>query len=227
MKGLSLLPQVALFCVVAYACSDSTAPAISDAVAARTQREGVVGRPPPPPVKATVVICVTGDGCATVDAVYNAVSPPPPPPPLGAPIAAALAATDEDDIDDPSGGSGVCTFPGKASLKFEKTKKKHPLPDGVTTNKARLKCKNFVASGRGTIEYESFAGHVVVILREVTFFDNTQDCGLSATPCATFETTATVNGLPARATGNAFNREYFDSVCVGEGQPSFCTGGGS
>lgn len=70
MKCSALLPQVALVLAVAYACSDSTAPAISNAVAAVTQRASDIGKQPPPPVSTVIAISIASPGAAIFTGVF-------------------------------------------------------------------------------------------------------------------------------------------------------------
>lgn len=60
MKCLPLLPQVALVFAVAYACTDSTAPANSHAsLVPKNPTLAFLGDPPPPPVDAGIIITVS------------------------------------------------------------------------------------------------------------------------------------------------------------------------
>jgi hypothetical protein len=58
MKRFPLLPQLALVFAVIYACSDSTAPANSNALAPKDAVLGFLGDPPPPPVDAAINITI-------------------------------------------------------------------------------------------------------------------------------------------------------------------------
>ncbi len=238
MKRFPLLPLVALVLAVAYACTDATAPPHSHALLVPKDLALALGNPPPPPVDAAVVICA-GGACVVVNGVYNAEG--------GVPAAAATAfatafatAAEEDEIDDPGKGTGVCTFPGKASLKFDHSgnqseqgddfDKKQRRGFAVSTKNARIKCKDLVASGKGTIEYQVGGRQVVVMLEEVLTFDNQPHCASTGLPqpfqigfCAEFTAKATVNGVATVATGDAFERTYYDHVCpVPQLEEGFC-----
>jgi len=72
MKYSPLLPQVALVFAVAYACTDSTAPANSHSLLSPTDPvlAAKVGDPPPPPVDVAMTITVSSPGRALFTGVY-------------------------------------------------------------------------------------------------------------------------------------------------------------
>lgn len=219
-QTLKFLPLVAV--AFAAACTDSTTAPVTPARALLVPNGPLfaAGEAPPPPVDAAVVVCA-GGACAVFSATYNASKG-------SAPVAAAAiagatiftAAAEEDDPDDPGEGTGVCFWTKKASLKFDKQKKPKHHGDGdvQTTGKARIVCKNLVASGRGTLEFDSPSGRVVVMLKEVIDFDNRRPCSGS---CADFSANATVGDQTEVAMGQVFERSYFDATCqivpAGEG----------
>ena len=188
MKRFPLLPLVALVALfVAGACTDATSPPNAPAIRSPNNPSLVTGNAPPPPVDASIVIC-GGGGCVVVDGSYNATG--------GFEAFAALAAEEEADFAANAGVEGRCSQPGKAWLKFDRMRKHHGHgahhgDDVRLKGKPKIRCKDEVATGKGTIEYEMFGQKVVVKLREIIFFDNTQECGPSTTPCASFMDAAT------------------------------------
>lgn len=70
MKFRSLLPLVALVVAVAYACSDSSAPVRSHSLVAPTEMDGVLGKPPPPPVSTAIYVEIQSPGVAVFTGVF-------------------------------------------------------------------------------------------------------------------------------------------------------------
>lgn len=70
MKFRSLLPLVALVFAVAYACTDTSAPVRSNSLMAPTELDGVLGKPPPPPVSTVIYVDVQSPGVAVFTGVF-------------------------------------------------------------------------------------------------------------------------------------------------------------
>lgn len=168
MKCFRLLPQVALVLAVAYACSDSTSPALSNAVAVGNQRASVVGKQPPPPVPTVIAVTITS---FPVSAVFTGVY-----------FTNGLIHND---------GVGVETSDGMAWLRFDN---KQPdlggLSGGASAN-ARFMVKGTdLPTGSGTLT----VGGVAYKIDQVLSFARFPTCGLSEegpTPCAHIEFTVT------------------------------------
>jgi hypothetical protein len=169
---------------------------------------GVIrGNPPPPPADAIVSVCSSASGCTVFEGTYFSD---------GADDALTAAITQLVE--------GACTFPESTSwLKFGN----HQDPigtDGEVSANAQIRCHNGRAAGNGRIEY-SVAGQAIVIqLQDVQTFVNSPECSVAEPFCASFTANVTINGAPAGvATGQAFNREFFEENCdIGEGGSVFC-----
>ena len=167
MKCSALLPQVALVLAVAYACSDSTAPAISDAVAARTQRASVVGKQPPPPVSTVIAVTITS---LPATAIFTGVF-----------FNNGLI---HDD-------GTVETSTGTAWLRFDNNQPSNLgfLP-GTTSANARFMAHDMNLSGNGTLTI----GGVDYQINQVLSFVRLESCGFAEetpSPCAHIEFTVT------------------------------------
>lgn len=155
MKYSPLLPQVALVFAVAYACTDSTAPANSHAsLTPRNPTLDALGDPPPPPVDAAIGVC-TNAGCAAYDGTYfsNGSS-------LESQLAAALVA--DQDI-----------FNGTAWLKFDNT-------PGTASANARFKRQDDKKTFSGSLTINT---QLITIVTVDEFFVE-DDCGTPTDPCA-------------------------------------------
>ena len=205
MKPLQLLPQVALVFAVAYACSDSMAPASSNAV--RTPKDPTLitlGDPPPPPVDVAVTFTISSQ---TFSGPFNGVYFA-----NGHSLESAVAAAEV--------GDQSLTFEGTAWLRLDNTQ---PDAFGTSTSaNARFQTSNGKLSGHGTLY---ILGHVVVITEVTSFFAN-PECGIPGAPCAIVTFKATVNGDPDHTgTAEAFDRDTCDFVDPGEGDPYYdCSG---
>jgi hypothetical protein len=168
MKCFRLLPQVALVLAVAYACSDSTSPALSNAVAVGNQRASVVGKQPPPPVPTVIAVTITS---TPATAIFTGVF------------------FNNGLIHD--NGVGAETSTGTAWLRFDN---KQPsglgFLDGTASANARFMAHDLNFSGNGTLTL----GGVDYKIDQVISFVRFESCGFAEegpTPCAHIEFTVT------------------------------------
>ena len=161
----------------------------------------VAGNPPPPPADAIVSVCSPA-GCSVFEGTYFSDG-------ADASLTAAITQLVE----------GACAFPESRSwLKFGNHQE--PLgADCTVSSNAQIRCHNGTAAGNGRISYEVGGVPIVIHFQDVQTFVNSPDCSLDEPFCASFTATVTVNGVPTgEATGQAFNREFFEENCdIGEG----------
>jgi len=192
---LPLVPQVALVFAVAYACSDSTAPANSHALL--TPKDPVVamlGDPPPPPVDVAMTITVSSPGSALFTGVYFR---------NGSSIASQVAAGEVGD---------ESIFNGTAWLRLNNAQ---PDPTrGSASANARFKNQDDNLSATGTLTFREFVGGVFVnvvykiTFKEGDFFIPSDDCSFNFQTCAIIKFTAIdANGVEHPGTATAFNVE--------------------
>jgi hypothetical protein len=167
MKIPPLLPQVALVFAVAYACSDSAAPANSRALLTPKNPTAQFEEPPPPPVDVSIAITITSD---PVTAIFTGVF-------------------FNNGLIHDEGGGVTPTFDGMAWLRFDNRQ-----PDGVggffsgtTSANARFMVKGTeTPTGHGTLTI----GGVVYTIVQVFSFVRLAGCGElgeAPTPCAHIE----------------------------------------
>jgi hypothetical protein len=176
MKRFPLLPLFALVFAVAYACSDSTAPATSRALLAPKNPVGFFGDPPPPPVDVAMTININSPGSAVFTGVYFSNG----------------KICDDGSCSEP-------TFDGTAWLRLDN---KQPTPNGTASPNTRFMVKDVSPpTGMGTL---TFGAEVFKIVRVDTFTPS-NFCGpaapgfppSSASPCASITFTAeVVGGVP-------------------------------
>lgn len=207
MKPLQLLPQVALVVAVAYACSDSMAPANSTAY--RTPKDPTLiqlGDPPPPPVDVAVTFTISSH---TFSGPFNGVYFA-----NGHSLESSVAAAEV--------GDQSLTFDGTAWLRLDN---KQPDAFGTSTSaNARFKTTDGRLSGNGRLVFAD--GELVVVITEVTSFVANPQCGIPGDPCAFITFNATVNGVSGHTgTAEAFDRDTCVFVDPGEGDPFYNCGG--
>jgi hypothetical protein len=199
MKWSPLIPQVALVFAVAYACSDSTAPANSRALLAPGNPISQFDEPPPPPVNVVISIEIFSPGAAVFTGVYFTNG----------------AITDD-------GTGTVPLFDGTAWLRFDN---KQPDLGGTTSANARFMAKDMDYSGHGTIFIGAFAYKIV----SVQNFTRFATCGeTEGTPdaCATVQFTA-VDQFGGTHTGNAQAFDRASCLVDDDGELIFvCDDGG-
>ena len=174
MKRFPLLPQLALVFAVIYACSDSTAPANSNAMLSPTgPLLGFLGDPPPPPVDVGMTISVNSPGRAVFTGVFFS----------------------NGKISD-DGSSSESTFDGTAWLRLNNNNKQ-PTSAGQTSANTRFMVKdNNPPTGMGTltfVEGDVSVTYTIVSVEEFTLFNNS-DCKVNFQPCVHIDFTAQVVG---------------------------------
>ena len=197
MKRFPLLPQVALVLAVAYACTDSTSPALSNAVAVGNQRASVVGKQPPPPVATAITITVSGGTSLAARSLTAAFF-------VAAPFTGKY-------------------FSNKNDMAWLKLDNSQPTTLGTASGNAEFKAHgtDFMGAGRLMIE-----GHEVIITSVEAFFAN-PECGITGEVCAQIEFTATVDGDPGQqGQAEAFDKDTCTLYDPGEGDPFFICGSG-
>ncbi len=158
MKVFPLVPQLALVCAVIYACSDSTAPANSNALLAPTNPHlNAFGDPPPPPVETAIEVC-TSAGCASYDGTYFS---------NGGTLASTIAAAEVGDAD---------IFNGTAWLKFANSK----ATNGTASSNARFKRQDAKLSGTGTLTINNQVINITTVDEFIPF----ESCATAGAPCA-------------------------------------------
>ena len=201
MKVFPLVPQLALVCAVIYACSDSTAPANSNAKLAPSSPLFLLGDPPPPPVETAIGVCTDG-GCATYDGTYFS---------NGSSLASAIAAAEVGDQD---------IFNGTAWLKFNNSK----ATNGTASSNARFKRQDAKLSGMGTLTINLHAIHIV----NATEFFPRDNCGLPGDPCAEITFSYTIDNNPfVHEDGDAaaFDKGTNCTLYTGDGFQYVCGSG--
>jgi hypothetical protein len=184
MKCSPLLPKFALVLAVAYACSDSMAPANSHPLVTPTHLAGILGKPPPPPVSTVIAVSIGDPEFAVFTGVYfsNGVI---------------------DEVGTPSE-----TFDGTAWLRLDNNNMQ-PNLGGTATANTRFMVKDAnPPTGMGTL---FIAGHTFTIV-SVQSFTHSADCGapapgFSASPCASINFMVTNElGVPYPAEAQAFDK---------------------
>lgn len=200
MKYSPLLPQVALVFAVAYACTDSAAPANSRALLAPNNPAGQFGEPPPPPVDVAISVEVFSPGAAVFTGVYFTNG----------------AITDD--------GSGtVPLFDGTAWLRFDN---KQPDLGGTTSANARFMAKDLDFSGRGTLTILG-VDYTIVSVESFTRFATCGESEETPTPCADIQFTA-VDASGVEHSGNAQAFDRASCLVEDDGELFFvCDDGGS
>jgi hypothetical protein len=171
MKYSPLLPQVALVFAVAYACSDAAAPANSRSLLAPNNPTGQFGEPPPPPVDVVISVEISSPGAAVFTGAYFTNG----------------AITDD-------GNGTIPLFDGTAWLRFDNTQ---PDLGGTTSANARFMAKDLDFSGHGTLfiqEGTEVIAYKIVSVENFTRFATCAETDATATPCATIDFTAVVEG---------------------------------
>lgn len=209
MKPLQLLPQVALVFAVAYACSDSLAPANHAVRTPKNPTLIALGDPPPPPVDVALTISVASPGSALFTGVYFR---------NGSSIASQVAAAEVGD---------ASIFNGTAWLRLNN---KQPDPRGTSSANARFKNQDDNLSATGTLTFKEFVGGVLVdvvykiTFKEGDFFIPSDDCSFNFQTCAIIKFTAVdANGVEHVGQATAFNVEGCTLV-EGEGFFFDCPG---
>lgn len=175
MKYSPLLPQVALVFAVAYACSDSAAPANSHALLAPNNPTGQFGEPPPPPVDVAISVEIFSPGAAVFTGVYFT----------------------NGKIPDDGVGS-IPLFDGTAWLRFDN---KQPDLGGTTSANARFMAKDLEFSGHGTLTILG-VDYTIVSVENFTRFATCGESEGTPDPCAIIQFTA-VDEAGVEHTGNA------------------------
>jgi hypothetical protein len=172
MKPFPLLPQLALVFAVAYACTDSMAPANSHAfLTPKNPTPDVLGDPPPPPVDVAMTITVSSPGSALFTGVYFS---------NGSTIASQVAAAEVGD---------ESIFTGTAWLRLDNVQ---PDPNGTAGANARFKNQDGKLSATGTLTFNEGGVDVVykITFREGDSFVASEDCSLPFQTCAIINFTA-------------------------------------
>ena len=166
---LPLVPQVALVFAVAYACSDSTAPASSRSLLSPKNPTLVVGDPPPPPVDVAMTVSINSPHIAPFTGVYF---------------------TNGNIHDDGLGFTE--TFDGTAWLRFDN---KQPMPDaGDASANTRFMVKGTNdPTGMGTLSFGGIGGVAFKIVR-VDQFRRFFGCNRVGETCAIITFTAAIVG---------------------------------
>jgi hypothetical protein len=194
MKYSPLLPQVALVFAVAYACSDSMAPANSHTLLTPKNPTPQFGEPPPPPVDIAIAITITS---TPATAIFT-----------GRFFNNGLI---HDD------GLGVePTFDGMAWLRFDNKQPEVPeFLSGTTSANARFMVKGTeTPTGHGTLTIDG----VDYTIDEVISFVRFAGCGFSdegTAPCAQIEFTVTD---PDGNTHGGHLVAFDESSCLTEGK---------
>jgi hypothetical protein len=196
MKYSPLLPQVALVFAVAYACTDSTAPANSHrSLTLRNPTLDALGDPPPPPVDIAIAITIESPGTAIFTGVFFS----------------------NGQIPDDGVGS-IPTFDGTAWLRFDNKQPDLGFFSGTTSANARFMVKGTeTPTGHGTLTI----GGVDYTIVEVFSFIRLANCGLSEEapiPCAQIEFRATD---PAGGSHEGHLVAFNKSECLFEGEGLF------
>jgi hypothetical protein len=186
MKISPLLSQVALVFAVAYACSDSAAPANSHAPLAPKNPTGQFGEPPPPPVDVVIAIEIQSPGAAVFTGVFFSNGELTP------------------------DGDPIPTFDGTAWLRFDN---KQPdvlgFSTGAVSANTRFMARDDNFSGQGTI----YIAGIAYTITTVELFLPEPDCGAGGTgfpptPCAIIKFTAEdENGVEHSGEAQAFDQE--------------------
>ena len=176
MKCSALLPQVALVLAVAYACSDSTSPAISNAVAAGNQRASTVGKQPPPPVSTVIAVTINSPGQAVFTGVFF-----------------------NNGFIHADGPTATETSDGTAWLQFDNKQPNLGFLSGTASPNARFMVKgddtacpvdpSTCPTGKGTLTIEGVVYTIVSVesFRRFSFCET----GVEASPCAKIHFTVT------------------------------------
>jgi hypothetical protein len=185
MKISPLLPKVALVFAVAYACSDSAAPANSHALLAPKNPTGQFGEPPPPPVDVSILISIESPGTAVFTGVFFSNGELTP------------------------DGDPIPTFDGTAWLRLDN---RQPDILGFSTAaasaNARFMARDDNFSGHGTL----FIAGIAYTITTVELFLPESDCGAGEngfppSPCAVIKFTAEdENGVEHSGEAAAFDR---------------------
>jgi hypothetical protein len=152
-----LLAQVALVCLVVYACSDSTAPGSRAVLTPRNPELVLQGEHPPPPVETAISVCL--DGCAAYTGTYFS---------NGATLASTIAAAAIGDAE---------IFGGTSWLKFDQTQ---PTAFATVSANARFKKQDEKMTGTGKFTI----GGLVYTVTAVDVFAAYADCGHAGQLCA-------------------------------------------
>jgi hypothetical protein len=171
MKRFPLLPLFALVFAVAYACTDSTAPATSHPLlSAKDPTAFLLGDPPPPPVDAAINITISSTPfTGSFNGAYFA---------NGTSIESAVAAQ--------AVGDESLTFLGTAWLRLNNVQ---PDQLGTTASaNARFQRTDQKLFGMGTLVIQ---GHTVRIDQVTSFLAN-PSCGATGDLCAHIEFNASI-----------------------------------
>lgn len=190
MKRFPLLPLAALVFAVAYACSDSTAPANSHSLLSPRDPTATRGDPPPPPVDVAMTITIHSvPHIAPFTGVYfsNGIL---------------------DEVGTPSE-----TFDGTAWLRLDN---KQPAPAaGNASPNTRFMARDNNLSGMGTLTL----GGVVFKIVRVDRFTPFSNCGSLGQTCAIITFVATDNtGAEHSGEATAFNATNCTIVEVSNGE---------
>jgi hypothetical protein len=213
MKRFLLLPLSALVFAVAYACTDSTAPANSHALLTAKNPAPTVGDPPPPPVDVAISVTINSPGQAVFTGVF-------------------FSKGILDEV-----GTPFPTFDGTAWLRFDNDNKQPGL-GGTASANARFMVKgddrdclvdpSTCPTGKGTLTIEGVA-YTIVSVQSFSRFTSCET-GVEAEPCAKIHFTVTCLSEPITVDCNgttphsadlfAFDKETclknlegFDFVC--------------
>lgn len=177
MKYSPLLPQIALVFAVAYACTDSTAPANSRPLLTLKNPAHDVGDPPPPPVDVAIAVTISS---TPVSAVFT-----------------GIFFTNGEIHDD--GIGNVPTFDGTAWLRFDNDNKQPGL-GGTASSNARFMVKGTnTPKGSGTLYFGVGDDRQAFTIVSVENFTRFAGCGapeegFPPSPCAFIDFTAVGEG---------------------------------
>jgi hypothetical protein len=176
-----LLTQVALVCVVVYACSDSTAPGSRAALTPKNPDLALQGEHPPPPVETAISVCL--DTCFSYDGTYFSD---------GSSVASSVAAAAIGDAE---------IVGGMSWLMFDQTK---ATDFAKVSANARFKKQEAKLTGMGKFTI----GVVDYTITTVDQFTSYADCGHAGQLCASiiFNFTRSTGGT-GTGHANAFGCE--------------------
>jgi len=174
MKFPPLFPLMALVFAVAYACSDSMAPANSRSLLTPKGPTGQFEEPPPPPVDVAIAINITSPGTAVFTGVYFTNG----------------AITDD-------GNGTIPLLDGTAWLRFDNKQPDLGPLSGTTSANARFMVKNAEPpTGHGTLTFREGTDDVTYKIVFVQSFARFATCGETegTSPCAEIQFLAEVVG---------------------------------
>jgi hypothetical protein len=192
MKRFPLLPLFALVFAVAYACTDSTAPATSHRLTSPKDPTALLrGDPPPPPVDAAINITISSTPfTGAFNGAYFA---------NGSSLESTVAAQNV--------GDESLTFQGTAWLRLDNVQ---PPELGTSTSaNARFQRTDLKLFGMGTLKIADSDGIIHTVTNDqVTSFQANPSCG-AGEACAVITFDASVDGESGHhGTAEAFNKAF-------------------